>query len=189
MRGEIARLHRELEITTIYVTHDQAEAMTLGSRIAVLEAGRLLQIGPPMEVFQRPATDFVATFIGSPPMNLLSGQTRSGVFSAGGFRVPLGGVDAGPVRVGVRPHDVSVLPSGAGTPAGGIELDAAVGFVEALGTQTVMECDLEGTHLVVSAEGPRPWREGERVRLALEPHALHVFDAASGRRLEREAGG
>jgi len=186
MRGEIARLHRELGITTIYVTHDQAEAMTLGSRIAVLEGGRLLQIGPPLEVFQRPATDFVATFIGSPPMNVLTGEVRQGVFAAGGFRAPMQGVDAGALRVGVRPHDVGVLPAGA--PAGGagrVELAARVGFVEALGTQTVAECELDGTSLVASGEGPQPWREGDAVRLSIPLEALHAFDATSGRRLTR----
>jgi ABC-type sugar transport system ATPase subunit len=188
MRGEIARLHRELGITTIYVTHDQAEAMTLGSRIAVLEGGRLLQLGPPLEVFQRPATDFVATFIGSPPMNVLAGEVRAGVFSAGGFRVPLAGVDPGPARVGLRPHDVALCPGDATAPQGSgrVGLPARISFVEALGTQTVVECELEGTRLVASAEGPQPWREGQHVLLVIPLGALHAFDAASGRRLERE---
>jgi ABC-type sugar transport system ATPase subunit len=188
MRGEIARLHRELGITTVYVTHDQAEAMTLGSRIAVLEGGRLLQVGPPLEVFERPATDFVATFIGSPPMNLLAGEVRAGIFSAGGFRVPLGGVDPGPVRVGLRPHDVALASPESTAPAraGRVGLPARVSFVEALGTQTVVECELEGTRLVASAEGPQPWREGQRVVLEIPLGALHAFDGRDGRRLPRE---
>jgi len=188
MRGEIARLHRELGITTIYVTHDQAEAMTLGSRIAVLEAGRLLQLGPPLEVFERPSTDFVATFIGSPPMNLVAGRVQAGIFTSGGFRLALAGVDQGPALVGVRPHDVALRPQGTGTPAPGHqELPARVGFVEALGTQTVAECELEGTRLLASAEGPQPWRTGQSVTVGIPSVALHVFDAASGRRMQQRA--
>jgi ABC-type sugar transport system ATPase subunit len=186
MRGEIARLHRELGITTLYVTHDQAEAMTLGSRIAVLQGGRLLQSGPPLEVFQRPATDFVATFIGSPAMSLVPGRVAGGEFAADGFRLPLPGVEEGPVRVGVRPHDVA-LRRGPTRPveAGRAELRARVAFVEALGTQTLIECDLGGARLLASAEGTHAWSEGEPVWLGFDLAAVHVFQAASGQRLQR----
>jgi len=189
MRGEIARLHRELGITTIYVTHDQAEAMTLGSRIAVLQAGRLLQLGPPLEVFQRPATDFVAGFIGSPAMNLVAGEVRAGRFESGGFSVPLRLAENGRVRVGVRPHDVALHRGRPGPAASGrAELAARVAFVEALGTQTVVECDLGGARLTASVEGPQIWREGEEVAVSIRLAALHVFDAQSGLRLEPESG-
>jgi ABC-type sugar transport system ATPase subunit len=188
MRSEIARLHRELGVTTIYVTHDQAEAMTLGTRIAVLERGRLLQLGPPLEVFQRPATAFVATFIGSPPMNLLAGSVRAGGFECGGFRVPLPGVDQGEVMVGLRPHDVALAREARPAPAAGrVELQARVAFVEALGTQTLVECDLGGARLTASLEGPHDWREGDRACVRVPLPALHVFDPASGARLRTGA--
>ena len=101
MRGEIRRLHERLGITTLYVTHDQAEAMTMGSRICVLQAGRIEQVGPALEVFERPATRLVAGFIGSPAMNLIEGRTVQGVFEAGALRVPC--ERAGPTVLGVRP--------------------------------------------------------------------------------------
>jgi ABC-type sugar transport system ATPase subunit len=186
MRGEIARLQHELGVTTLYVTHDQAEAMTLGARIAVLQSGRLLQVGAPLEVFERPATDFVATFIGSPPMSLVAGTVRSGRFEAGGFSVPLPWVEEGAVRVGLRPHDVTLRrgPPRAAE-AGRAEFAAHVTFVEALGTQTLVECDLGGARLLASAEGTHPWSEGEPVWAQFALSALHAF-GPSGQRLVRK---
>jgi len=186
MRGEIARLQRELGVTTLYVTHDQSEAMTLGSRIAVLQSGRVLQVGEPLEVFERPATDFVATFIGSPPMSLVAGTVHAGRFEGGGFSVPLPWVEEGAVRVGLRPQDVALRrgPPGAAE-AGWAELAARVTFVEALGTQTLVECDLGGARLLASAEGTHTWSEGESVWARFALSALHAFDSA-GRRLQRK---
>ena len=103
MRAELKKLHHRLGITTIYVTHDQVEAMTLGDRIAVLSAGRLQQIGAPQEVYDHPANVFVAGFIGSPPMNLLSGSVRDGQVSAGDLVFARDGVADADVVVGIRP--------------------------------------------------------------------------------------
>src|SRR5437867_7235335 len=104
MRAELKRLHQRLGVTTIYVTHDQVEAMTLGDRIAVMNAGRVQQIGRPQEVYRHPANLFVAGFIGSPPMNLLRGSVREGRVQAGDLQFARGGVPDGDVVVGVRPE-------------------------------------------------------------------------------------
>jgi len=161
-RAELITLHRELGTTTVHVTHDQAEAMTLGDRVAVLDRGRVRQVGPPQQVYDEPADVFVAGFLGSPPMNLVPG---------GGV---LGGADD--VTVGVRPEDLALDPDG---PVG-----AAAEAVEALGSETILltRCP-DGTRLTVRT-GPRPGvRPGDEVRLRADPGRLHRFDTASGRRL------
>jgi len=160
-RAELVALHRELGTTTIYVTHDQTEAMTLGDRVVVLDNGRVRQVGPPQEVYDRPADTFVARFLGNPPMNLVPG---------GGV---LGG-DAG-VTIGVRPEDLALDEDG--------PVEATVEVVEHLGSEALLRtrCD-DGTPLIVRA-GPRPAvRPGDRVRLRADPQRLHRFDAESGRR-------
>jgi ABC-type sugar transport system ATPase subunit len=173
MRAEIARLHRRLGITTLYVTHDQAEAMTLGDRICVLNQGRIEQTGTPLEVFRRPATRFVASFIGSPPMNLVEGRVEGGRFVRGPLSVESPPGVEGPVVLGVRPHEVEL--------GGGVELE--VEDVEPLGTQTLVALRLDGARLVHSHEGSLEVRPGERRRVRLGPASLHWFDGASGRRL------
>ncbi|WP_089010103.1 ABC transporter ATP-binding protein [Micromonospora viridifaciens] len=160
-RADLLALHRELGTATIYVTHDQAEAMTLGDRVAVLQAGQVRQVGSPQEVYDWPADTFVAGFLGSPPMNLVPG---------GGV---LGGT-AG-VTLGVRPEDLALDPEGS--------LEATVEAVEALGSEAIVltRC-ADGTRLVVRT-GPRPdVRPRDRVRLRPDPSRIHRFDAVSGRR-------
>ncbi len=161
-RAEIVELHRRLGTTTVYVTHDQAEAMTMGDRVAVLADGRLQQVGPPQAVYDAPANRFVAGFIGSPPMNLVAG---------GGA---LGG-EPGTV-VGVRPEDLHPDPTGA--------VALTVTVVEALGSETVLAGHSgDGSRLTVRT-GPRsPCRPGDVVRLAVDSARRHRFDAATGRRL------
>jgi len=173
MRVEIARLHRELGITTLYVTHDQAEAMTLGQRICVLRDGRIEQVGEPLEVFREPATSFVASFIGSPAMNLLEGRVEAGRFTRGELRVGAPGVPDGPVVLGVRPH--RVMPGG--------EHSLEVRSVERLGTQTLIDLRVESEVLRVSIEGQHSARPGEPLAVSLPPDALHWFDAGTGRRI------
>jgi ABC-type sugar transport system ATPase subunit len=165
-RAEIVELHRRLGTTTVYVTHDQAEAMTMGDRVAVLAGGRLQQVGPPQQVYDEPANLFVAGFLGSPAMNLVP---------AGG---PLGG-EPGTV-VGVRPEDLHV--DGAG------RLEVEVTVVEALGSETVLAVRADdGTRLAVRTRPRAPHRPGERLRLAPDPARLHAFDATTGRRLAAAA--
>lgn len=160
-RADLLALHRELGTTTIHVTHDQAEAMTLGDRVVVLDRGRVRQVGPPQQVYDQPADTFVARFLGSPPMNLVAG---------GGV---LGG--AAGVTIGVRPEDLALDADG--------PLEVTVEAVEALGSESILltRC-ADGTRLTVRT-GPRPGvRTGDRVRLRPDPERIHRFDAATGRR-------
>jgi len=160
-RADIVELQRRLATTTLYVTHDQVEAMTMGDRVAVLSEGRLEQVGAPQEIYDLPATRFVAGFLGSPPMNLVPG---------GGV---LGG-KAGTV-VGIRPEDIRVDEAG--------PLAASVTLVEALGSETILavRCP-DGTRLSVRTPPRTAVRPGDGLRLAVDPQRLHVFDAASGER-------
>jgi ABC-type sugar transport system ATPase subunit len=173
MRAEIARLHRKFGITTVYVTHDQAEAMTMGTRICVLDGGRVQQVGPPLEVFESPATSFVASFIGSPAMNLLRGRGEGGRFRAGPLEVPCPDSCRGEVLLGIRPHQVEV-----GT---GVELP--VTYVEQLGSHTHIHLDLGGEKLLVTREGSVDARPGGSLAVRLPADRLHWFDASSGRRI------
>jgi multiple sugar transport system ATP-binding protein len=185
-RLELAELHRRLGTTFIYVTHDQVEAMTMATRIAVLNAGRLEQIGTPTEVYDDPATTFVATFIGAPPMNLIPAVIRSegGKVQAvaPGVRVDLfdGEMDERSVLLGIRPEHLTPAGAPAGAPAC---LTAAVVAVENLGSEEVAFCDLGSTR--VSVRGPRPLgiSPGERVALSVPAHRCFLFDPDSTRRL------
>jgi ABC-type sugar transport system ATPase subunit len=160
-RADLVDLHRRLRTTTLYVTHDQAEAMTMGDRIAVLDAGRLQQVGTPQALYDEPANRFVARFFGSPPMNIVDG---------GGV---LGGT--ADVEVGVRPEDLHIDPRGV--------ITFTITLVEALGSETLLAGTTQGgDHLMVRA-GPRAsHRAGDVVRLTPDPARLHLFDAASGQR-------
>ena len=157
MRAEIVRLHRRLGATMIYVTHDQVEAMTMGERIVVMSGGRIQQAAAPLEVYNRPANRFVASFIGTPPMNLL----------------PPGVLDLGRT-VGVRPEAVRVARDGGG--AGG--LPATVEFVEPLGAETIVHAvlDQRRTPMVARVAGEAPFRPGERVRLMPDMERAVYFE-------------
>jgi ABC-type sugar transport system ATPase subunit len=189
-RAELIELQRRLEATVVYVTHDQVEAMTMGERIAILDEGRLQQVGPPQEVYARPASVFVARFIGTPPMNTVRGpvrQTEAGLaVSIAGGDVPLPqpldhavaarGVDE--VIVGVRPEHLLVTPDGT--------VKALVTVIESLGHERHVVCRLEdGQMLIIRQQGdvPAP-KESEVVGLATDPEHLHVFDTESGERIE-----
>ena len=182
MRIEIARLHRELGNTMIYVTHDQTEAMTLADRIVVLRAGRVEQVGTPAEVYHDPANAFVAGFIGSPRMNLLAGRaTSEGGVALGGLvlapRISAWPPAGTPVTVGVRPeHLREAAPGEAG-------LGVSVGFTEFLGGTSYVYGEIDGGQPIVAerrrGEVPRP---GDRITLALDPADLRLFDA-DGRRI------
>jgi ABC-type sugar transport system ATPase subunit len=147
--------------------------MTLGQRICVLDQGRVEQVGPPLEVYRRPATRFVAAFIGSPAMNLIEGRIETGTFRRGALRVPADGLAPGPVVLGLRPNEVAAEPGG--------ELE--VREVEELGAHSSLAVELEGQRLWITREGPPAARAGERVTLRVPRGAAHWFDAASGRRL------
>jgi multiple sugar transport system ATP-binding protein len=195
-RLELTELHRSLGTTFVYVTHDQVEAMTMATRIAVLNQGHLEQVGTPEQVYDAPATTFVAGFIGAPPMNLLAAtaSTREGRVHvhAQGIEAHLweGAVPERPVIVGVRPEQLEV---GSALTTGGAgedraervaRFDARVVAVENLGSEEVALCEVGGTR--VAARGARPLRvaTGDHVQLRAPADAVTLFDADSGRRLQ-----
>jgi ABC-type sugar transport system ATPase subunit len=186
-RIELVELHRRLDTTFVYVTHDQVEAMTMADRIAVLSEGRLQQVGPPQEVYDRPANLFVARFIGAPPMNTLTGRVVRGEHGAAvdvrGTLVQLDGTGAEPgpvdreaVVVGIRPEHLLVDPDG--------PLEAHARAVESLGHERLVVCDLGDEQVTVRQQsGDAAVTVGDGVRLSVAPGQVHLFDPASGERL------
>jgi ABC-type sugar transport system ATPase subunit len=170
MRTEIKRLRERVATTTIYVTHDQVEAMTLADRIVILNHGRIEQIGTPEEVYDTPATVFVAGFIGAPPMNLLPAEVLPEHSARHG------------VLVGVRPEHL-VWHSGPSSTAGAPFLSGRATVVEPLGSDTLVSLDVAGT-AVIARLAPRLVRKaGEAVALSADPANIHFFDRATGARL------
>jgi multiple sugar transport system ATP-binding protein len=189
MRSEIASLQRRLGVTTVYVTHDQVEAMTMGSRVAVLRDGRLQQCAPPRELYERPHNAFVAGFIGSPPMNLLSAHVNEGAtVEIGGLRLELptttraalAGAGLSEVTVGIRPEHAKLDPDGG--------LSGRVQTVEHLGADSHVTCTIEvdgREELFVARSDSDRVPAGEQVaRLRLADAKLHWFSPASGERLD-----
>ncbi|WP_210529709.1 ABC transporter ATP-binding protein [Rubellimicrobium arenae] len=178
MRAEIRGLHDRLGATSIYVTHDQVEAMTMADRIVVLEAGRIVQSGSPLELYGRPANRFVAEFIGSPSINIVEGRVEAGgaVALANGGRLPAPhGLRDGTVQIGIRPEDLVLDPSG---PIGG-----PVRLVEHLGAETYVLFGPEAAPLTWRVAGTVDFPSGQDLRLRPDPDRLHVFDPATGNRL------
>ena len=181
LRAELLELHRALHTTVVYVTHDQIEAMTMGQRIAVLERGRLRQVGTPAELYGRPADVFVARFIGSPGMNILRGRGRGtgddgGVVDCGAFSIPVSLERyEGEIYLGVRPEHVSLVAPDQGIGA------ADVRGVEPLGPDTLVRLDGGGEPLVARVHGIPDLRPGDRVGVKLDRRQLHLFDAAGAR--------
>ncbi|MEV0776462.1 ABC transporter ATP-binding protein [Streptomyces sp. NPDC050428] len=183
-RAEISALHRRLGATFVYVTHDQVEAMTMATEIVLLNDGRVEQVGTPEQVYDEPASAFVAGFLGSPAMNLLEATVHAvdGVLSVrgAGIDLPLG-IDAGiperPVTLGVRPEHLTV------SAPGDTGIRGVVRAVENLGSEEVAHVLAGESRLCL--RGPRPLglRVGDPVHLTVQPRHLHLFDPASGRRL------
>ena len=178
MRAEIKALHQRLKTTTVYVTHDQIEAMTMADRIVVMHDGIVEQIGTPLELFDRPGNLFVAQFIGSPSMNVFEGTLRNGMVEALGARwpVPPGvgqGSEGQKVSYGIRPTDLTL---GSGVPA-------KVVVVEPTGAETELLVEVGGQQLVLVMHGRTAARPDDTVHLALDAAMAHVFDGASGARL------
>ena len=181
LRAQLLELHRALRATVVYVTHDQIEALSMGQRIAVLEAGRLRQVGTPAELYGRPADVFVARFIGSPGMNILRGRGRGtgddgGVVDCGAFSIPVSLERyEGEIYLGVRPEHVSLVAPDQGIGA------ADVRGVEPLGPDTLVRLDGGGEPLVARLHGIPDLRPGDRVGVKLDRRQLHLFDAAGAR--------
>ena len=178
MRAEIKHLQHELGITTVYVTHDQIEAMTMAHRVAVMRAGVIQQLAPPEQIYNDPANLFVAGFIGSPPMNLLEGALEEGAFVAPGIRLDGVGIGSNPsVVLGVRPEDVHLVAPGEGDAAG------PVYTFELTGEAILVTADVD--RLRITARGDRHKRLGigEPVGLTIDRAQVFLFDAETERRL------
>ncbi|MEQ9629278.1 MAG: sn-glycerol-3-phosphate ABC transporter ATP-binding protein UgpC [Roseitalea porphyridii] len=177
MRLEIKRLQRRLETAAIYVTHDQVEAMTLADRIVVLNQGEVEQIGTPAEVYSNPASVFVASFIGAPPMNLLEAQTEDGGLRIGDARIEAPVRANGPVTLGIRPERAH-FANGGDAPGPMMTVDT----VEELGAVRLVHGTVGGQHFTANQSADEPPPDGA-VPLRLRGEDLHLFDHGSGRRL------
>jgi len=186
MRVEIKRLQRSLGVTAVYVTHDQVEAMTLSDQLVVMNGGVIDQIGSAVAIYRRPATRFVATFIGSPPMNILAGRVEGpGRVSVNGHGLRVTDMRDGlapgtVVDVGVRPEDLRLAPSDR---EAALRLD--VDFVEELGATQLFHGRIAGSDFVVQAPTGLIAPETHRLAVAVDPGSVHLFDAQTGERLGR----
>jgi ABC-type sugar transport system ATPase subunit len=190
-REQLLKLHREVGTTTVYVTHDQVEAMTMGDRIGVMNEGQLVQVGSPDEVYHEPADRFVAGFLGSPPMNFVLGDVNTeegrSLFHSDGLRVDLtdlirdrevrDGAIGGRMTLGVRPEDVSLQTDG-----GRWEVD----LVENLGADRIILATAGADILRIRASNNLRIREGQKLDLEISPHVVHVFDD-SGQNVSRRS--
>ena len=181
MRTEIRELHQRLKTTTVYVTHDQIEAMTMADKIVVMEDGFIRQIGAPLELYDRPANRFVAGFIGSPSMNFLEGHTRLGAAPAievAGTQLPIadasGLADGQPVILGVRPEDLSLSESG---------LAVTVSVVEPTGAEMHVVSKMGETELVSVFRERLQLAPDQTIHLSANPERVHLFDPGTGARI------
>ncbi len=180
MRLELARLHEELGTTMVYVTHDQVEAMTLGQRIAVFNGGRIEQVGAPMDLYESPANEFVARFLGSPRMNIVPADVADGALRVPGLQplpLPAGAQAARCARAGVRPESLQVAAEGEGWPL-------RVKYVEHLGDTTLVYAGLPGSDDTLCARLPvarAGFAAGDLACFRPLPGALHLFDAQGAR--------
>jgi multiple sugar transport system ATP-binding protein len=188
-RAELARLHQRLGTTMVYVTHDQVEAMTLGTRVAVMHEGALQQVAPPMTLYREPATTFVAGFIGSPAMNFLRGRVDwsagdKGRFAGEGLTLVVAARDGvrratGEIVLGVRPQRLSLV-----APDGAADWRGTVWLVEALGSEQIVHVSGgDAPDLVVVVSASERVRVGDEIELRANERAVHVFDATSGARI------
>jgi multiple sugar transport system ATP-binding protein len=176
-RAQIKHLQHDLKVTTIYVTHDQIEAMTLADRVVVMNKGKIQQVGTPTEIYDNPANTFVASFIGSPAMNLVEGRIADGVFEAKGIRVAgLPTTHSGPIILGFRAEDATVVPAGG-------QLTAPVYSIELLGEASMISYRLG--EALVSVKAPKDYRAeiDEEVHTEIPPGICHLFAAETGERL------
>jgi len=186
MRSEIKKLQRRIKVTTIYVTHDQVEAMTMGDRIAVMNSGKILQVGKPQDVYLRPKNLFVAGFVGSPQMNFIEARVEIGkglvLLKSGGFQLGLRGefidllrkYDGSEVIIGIRPEHLRLgkAISEEGLPI----IKGTVDFIEALGSDIIVHVDMGPKIIVVKASGIKPPAIGESVNVFFELSNMHLFD-------------
>ncbi len=188
MRAELKRLQRQLGVTTVYVTHDQVEAMTMGDRIAVINAGQLQQVGSPEEVYHKPANTFVAGFIGSPPMNFLEGTlTEDGFVDFGEFRLRLlsdqfevlkeRNLVGKTITFGIRPEDIH----DAHLDSSGESVKALVEIVENLGSERILHLRIGSIHLEAVFGSEPKIREGDEIGISFNMRKAHVFNKENGK--------
>jgi multiple sugar transport system ATP-binding protein len=182
MRTEIKELHQRLKTTTVYVTHDQIEAMTMADKIVVMHDGIVEQIGTPLDLYDKPENQFVAGFIGSPAMNFLKGNVRvngtAGFVGPNGVKLPLAGAPSGsdgrPAVYGIRPEHFTLSDDGA---------DAEIVVVEPTGSETQVFAKIGGEDVVAVFRERHKFAPGDKVRLKPDPSLVHLFDEATGKRL------
>jgi multiple sugar transport system ATP-binding protein len=187
-RTELKQLHQQVRITTIYVTHDRVEAMTLADRIVVLDRGCIQQIATPQEIYDLPANQMVATFIGTPPMNIIPAIYQAGNWHIGDSRLscPTALVsqlqlrDGRGLNLGIRPEDMAIVPNSA--PEG---LAATVAVIEPLGRETQLKARIYGTSIDLDLLAPANWQGcvGDRLTVGLDLNRLFIFDPSTGERL------
>jgi multiple sugar transport system ATP-binding protein len=177
MRAEIKDLHQRLKVTTVYVTHDQIEAMTMADKIVAMSEGNVEQIGAPLDLYDHPTNLFVASFIGSPAMNLLKGRIENDQFrTEGGVSLPLPrGMGARPGVYGIRPEYIRLQPEGG--------LEAKVHLVEPMGSETQVSVYLGDTQMVCTFRERLNARPGDTLRIMPDKALAHVFDAETGERI------
>jgi multiple sugar transport system ATP-binding protein len=175
-RAQIKNLHHELKTTTIYVTHDQIEAMTLADRVVVMNKGEVQQVGTPLEIYDRPANTFVASFIGSPAMNLIAGEIRGGTFTAPGVEIPGFAAPDGTVTLGFRAEDAQVAASG--------EIQAPVYSMELLGDSSMATLQL-GSKSFAAVKSAKDFKAeiGDSLAVRAPASICHLFDAQTGQRI------
>jgi len=186
MRAEIKALHQRLKTTTVYVTHDQVEAMTMADRIVVMHDGRIEQIGEPLDLYDRPDNLFVAQFIGSPAMNVVNGKVKRSNGSAvvemsDGLQWPLfqgPGAHGQAVSYGIRPGDLSVTSATAPNAVPG-----EIVVVEPTGSETELLIQAGDAQFILVTHGRPHVNPGDRIGLAVDPAKVHVFDQTTGARL------
>jgi multiple sugar transport system ATP-binding protein len=179
MRSEIKALHQRLKTTSVYVTHDQVEAMTMADRIVVLNKGEIEQVGTPLELYATPVSRFVASFLGSPPMNFLPVTLQAGrIDLQSGQSIAYAGPGAGAADLGIRPENLSLVAD-----SDSARVRGAVSLIEPLGADTLITVKTETHRMVVRVIGTSPLRLGEHVGLTWNPQDHHVFEGASGRRI------
>ena len=185
MRAEITKLQQRLSTTCVYVTHDQVEAMTMGHRIAVMNSGRIQQVGTPLEVYDEPANVFVAQFIGTPPMNFINATVNDGRLEAATFAIPVparlrGTLQNGrKVLVGVRPENI-LASGGRGETA---TVTGTVDIVEPIGHEAIVHSSLGSDILVATFDSHNMPRVGQKLDLVIEIDSMHIFDATTEARL------
>lgn len=197
MRSELKKLQRRIKVTTIYVTHDQVEAMTMGDRIAVMNKGRIQQVGTPREIYLKPANVFVAGFVGTPQMNFFEAKVvirdKEVVLASRDYEVPLGSeyidelksYNGREVIVGIRPEHIYPEELAPPTVERKAFIEGTVDFVEALGSDTIVHVNTGSKILVVKISGSHHYSIGSSIRIVLDLNRIHVFDKESERSILR----